>query len=162
MWTLTSLMEHGTFEKFPDLDFVFLEGGIGWIPFMIARLNREVAEFRHEVPVLEKQAEEYIKDQCYFGTQPVGEFMNDQHMVHMLQSIGAESLMYTTDYPTTTLITPTRSTNCSGRPSTQTVARRFSTATLLMSTTSTRRREKIIYTPHTRFTTWRTHRCISR
>jgi hypothetical protein len=99
MWTLTSLMEHGTFEKFPELDFVFLEGGIGWIPFMIARLNREVAQFRHEVPLLEKPAEEYIKDQCYFGTQPVGEFQNDQHMVNMLRSIGADSLMYTTDYP---------------------------------------------------------------
>ncbi|MFB6131723.1 MAG: amidohydrolase family protein [Salinigranum sp.] len=98
-WTLTSLMEHGTFEKFPELDFVFLEGGVGWIPFMMARLNREVAQFRHEVPLLEKTAEEYIRDQCYFGTQPIGEFNNPEFMVQMLRMIGADSLMYTTDYP---------------------------------------------------------------
>jgi predicted TIM-barrel fold metal-dependent hydrolase len=99
MWTLTSLMEHGTFEKFPELDFVFLEGGIGWIPFMMARLNRELAQFPHEVPMLEKTAEEYIKESCYFGTQPHGEFNDQTHMVNMLQSVGADSLMYTTDYP---------------------------------------------------------------
>jgi predicted TIM-barrel fold metal-dependent hydrolase len=98
-WTLTSLMEHAVFEKFPELDFVFLEGGVGWIPFHMARLNREVAQFRHEVPLLEKRAEEYIRDQCYFGTQPIGEFMNPEHMVHLLRIIGPESLMYTTDYP---------------------------------------------------------------
>lgn len=98
-WTLTSLMEHGTFEKFPELDFVFLEGGLGWIPFMMARLNREVAQFRHEVPLLEKTAEEYIRDQCYFGTQPIGEFNDPQHTINMLETIGSECLMYTTDYP---------------------------------------------------------------
>lgn len=98
-WTLTSLMEHGTFEKFPELDYVFLEGGIGWIPFMMSRLNREAAQFRHEVPMLEKRPEEYIRESCYFGTQPIGEFMNPEHIINTLQTVGADSLLYTTDYP---------------------------------------------------------------
>lgn len=95
---LTSLMENGVPEKFPDLDFVFQEAGIAWITQMF-RLNREYKERKAELPLLEKTPEEYIRDQFYFGTQPMDEPNDARHMKQIIEMVGPESLMFATDYP---------------------------------------------------------------
>jgi predicted TIM-barrel fold metal-dependent hydrolase len=96
---VTSLISQGTPAKFPELDFVMLEGGVTWIPWAMARLNREHGQWRSEVPYLEKSPEEYLRDQFYFSTQPLEEFGDPQHMVDVLEIIGADSLVFSTDYP---------------------------------------------------------------
>ena len=97
--TLTSLVMQGTAEKFPDLDFLLLEGGLGWVPGMMARLNREYGQWRNELPLLERSPEQAIRDQFYFGTQPLPEFEDPQHMRWLLEMIGSDSLMFSTDHP---------------------------------------------------------------
>jgi hypothetical protein len=97
--TLTSLVVQGVPEKFPDLDFVFLEAGIGWVPYMMYRLNKEAAMRRSEVPLLEREPEEYIRESMYFASQPLGEPMNGEHMQSLLDMVGAESLLFASDYP---------------------------------------------------------------
>lgn len=97
--TLTSTMVQGLPVKFPDLDFVFLEAGISWVPYMMFRLNKELAMRRSEAPLLEKQPEEYIRDSYYFATQPLGEPMNPDHMRQMIEMVGIDSLMFASDYP---------------------------------------------------------------
>jgi len=99
MYGLVSLIAQGVPAKFPDLDFVMLEGGIGWVPFYMARLNREYGQWRSEVPLLEKSPEEYLRDQFYFATQPLGEFNDPSHMLDLVRIIGADSLMFASDYP---------------------------------------------------------------
>lgn len=95
---MTSLLENGIPEKFPDLDFVFQEAGIAWITQMF-RLNREYKERRAELPFLQKTPEEYIRDQFYFGTQPMDEPNDSRYMKQIIEMVGAESLMFATDYP---------------------------------------------------------------
>jgi predicted TIM-barrel fold metal-dependent hydrolase len=97
--TLTSLIAHGVPEKFPDLDFVFLEAGIGWVPYMMFRLNKEAAMRRSEVPLLERQPEEYIRERMYFASQPLGEPMDGEHMGSLLDMVGVDSLLFASDYP---------------------------------------------------------------
>ncbi len=97
--TLTSIIAHGVPEKFPDLDFVFLEAGIGWVPYMMFRLNKEAAMRRSEVPLLEKQPEEYIRERMYFASQPLGEPINGAHMQSLLDIVGTDSLLFASDYP---------------------------------------------------------------
>lgn len=97
--TLSSTLVNGLPEKFPDLDFVFLESGIGWVPYMMYRLNKEFAMRQSEVPLIEKQPEEYIRDCYYFASQPVGEPMNSQHMQSLIDLLGADSLLFASDYP---------------------------------------------------------------
>lgn len=97
--TITSLMEHGTPEKFPDLNFVILEAGIGWVPYMLFRLNKEYSMRADEVPLLEKSPEEYIRDSFYFATQPIGEPNQPEHMSELINMIHAENLLFATDYP---------------------------------------------------------------
>lgn len=97
--TLTSLIVQGTPEKFPDLNFTFLEAGISWIPYMMWRLNKEYSIRKREAPLLEKSPEEYIRDQFYFASQPLGEPNHAGHMGEMIDIIGTESIMFATDYP---------------------------------------------------------------
>jgi predicted TIM-barrel fold metal-dependent hydrolase len=99
MLSLSSLIAQGVPEKFPDLTFVMLEAGIGWVPYMMARLNREYGQHRYDAPLLEQSPEEYIRDRFYFGTQPVGEFNDPTHMQQMIDLVGPELLLFCTDYP---------------------------------------------------------------
>ena len=99
MWTLTSLVTNGVFEKFPDLNFAFLESGIGWVPYMMHRLNREYGQRRSEAPLLEKSPEKYIRESCYFATQPLGEPDNPSDLQHIIEAVGAECMVFATDHP---------------------------------------------------------------
>jgi predicted TIM-barrel fold metal-dependent hydrolase len=99
MVTLTSLAMNGTFEKFGDLDFVFLEQDLGIVPLMLPRLNREAAQHPYEVPLLEKTPEEYIRDQCYFATQPVPEPNDINDARRVIDIVGPDRIMYASDHP---------------------------------------------------------------
>ena len=96
---VVSLIAQGTPEKFPELNFIMVEGGLGWIPYLMGRLNREHAQWLPEVSILEKSPEEYIRDQFYFSTQPLEEFNDPNDMKRVLEIIGADSLLFATDYP---------------------------------------------------------------
>ncbi len=99
MVTLTSLVEHGTFEKFPDLNFVFLEAGLGWLPYLVHRLNKEYSMRRSELPLLERSPESYIRDSVYISSQPIGEPEDPSDMEAVIDLVGVDSVMFATDYP---------------------------------------------------------------
>ena len=97
--TVTSLLVHGVPEKFPDLDFVVLESGISWVPYIMFRLNKEIRMRKQEAPLLTKQPEEYIREKFYFASQPLGEPMNPSHLQSIMDIIGVDSLVFASDYP---------------------------------------------------------------
>jgi len=97
--TLTSLLVEGVPEKFSDLDFVFLEAGIGWVPYMMWRLNKEYSIRRSEAPLLQKSPEEYVREQFYFASQPLGEPNDAQQMKEMIDLVSIDNMMFASDYP---------------------------------------------------------------
>ena len=99
MLTMTSLFEHGVPVKFPDLKFIFLEGGVTWLPYMMYRLNKIHSIRRFDTPLLEKTPEEYIRDQFYVSTQPIGEPNNQEDMRKIMEVIGFDRMMFSSDYP---------------------------------------------------------------
>lgn len=100
MWNLTSIMFEGIPEFFPDLDFVFLESGIGWVPYLKWRLDDHYLELPDQVPALEKLPSEYIADQFYFASQPFGlNVKNPRQMGQMVEMAGTDSVMYASDIP---------------------------------------------------------------
>jgi len=99
MLTLTSLLVNGVPEKFPGLNFAFLEAGYGWVPYMMFRFNKEYSMRRSEAPLLERSPEEYVRESCYFASQPVGEPNDPEHLSMLVEMLGAERLMLATDFP---------------------------------------------------------------
>lgn len=99
MWTMASLIGRATPAKFPDLNFVFLDAGISWVPYMIARLNREYSTWRSQVPLLDDMPEEYIREQFYFGTQPLHEFEDPSHLEPFIDLVGIDRLLFSTNHP---------------------------------------------------------------
>jgi hypothetical protein len=99
MLTVASLISEGTPEKFPGLDFVFLEAGVTWFPYMMWRLNKEYAMRRSEVPMLQKSPEEYMREGFYVGSQPIEEPNDPADLDRVVGAIGADRLLFATDYP---------------------------------------------------------------
>ena len=99
MWALTSLIAEGTPEKFPGIDWVMMESGIAWVPYWMARLNREYSTWRQQAPLLQKMPEEYVREDFYFTTQPLSEFLDPTHMRSIIDILGPEMIMFSSDHP---------------------------------------------------------------
>ena len=71
MMSLTSVIVGGVVERFPTLRLAFLEGGVGWVPYWMDRLDEEVEKRgAAEAPYLTKLPSEYIKNgRFYFGVE---------------------------------------------------------------------------------------------
>lgn len=99
MLTLTNIIVQGVPVKFPELNYVFMEAGLGWAGYLISRLNMEYKRRRSEAPLLEKPPEEYIRDTCYFTQQPLGEFSDPENRQRTINIVGADSIVFSTDFP---------------------------------------------------------------
>ena len=98
MLTATSMICQGVPVKFPDLNFVFLEAGQGWVPLTMFRLNKEYDMRRSEAPLLEKSPEEYMRE-FFYGTQPLDEPNDPEHLNQLLRMIGTDSVTFSSDLP---------------------------------------------------------------
>ncbi|TDC51391.1 amidohydrolase [Jiangella ureilytica] len=95
-----SLVCHGVFERFPNLKVVVTEGGIGWIPDVVWRLDKNVKGLRDEVPWITRLPSEYVADHVRFTTQPLPEPKRRSHLHALLEVARADrTLMFSSDYP---------------------------------------------------------------
>ncbi len=112
---ITSLVVQGVPEKFPDLEFVFLESGIFYIPAAMYRLDAEYLREREMAPLLEKRPSEYMKESFYFGTQPLEEPARQSYFADIIEMIGgADRILYASDYPHTDYDVPSVITDMPG------------------------------------------------
>lgn len=94
MLAMTDLIEKGTPEKFPDLDFVFLETDFSIVPYLTFRMNKAYGMRSKQLPLLEKDPETYVRDSFHFGTHPLG---SDGDVLHeMVEIVGPDSLLFST------------------------------------------------------------------
>lgn len=103
MIQMSSIMGQGIPERYPDVDIVFQEGGLGWIPYTMFRMDNEYEKRRPEVPLLEKSPSDYITDPdgpFYFTSQPMAEPDNTEYLAQIIRMFnGTENLLFSTDYP---------------------------------------------------------------
>jgi predicted TIM-barrel fold metal-dependent hydrolase len=100
MGQVVSLVLEGIFEKFPELIFVAKEGGLGWIPGVLWRLDKNWKGLRSTVPWLKRPPSEVIIDHIRFTSQPVEEPEKPAHFMALMEMIHAEkTLMFSSDYP---------------------------------------------------------------
>ena len=96
---MTSIILEGVPERFPNLKFVWMEGGTMWIPWLMHRLDSEYIMRRSEAPLLKKLPSQYIKE-FYFTSQPLEQPMIPREREAAFRTIGAEDhMMYASDYP---------------------------------------------------------------
>ena len=97
---LVSLVCQGVFVRFPRLKFVFVECGIGWLPHVMWRLDKNYKALRNEVTWLTSLPSDYIKEHVRVTSQPVEEPPNDEQFLWLLEQMDAKrTLMLSTDYP---------------------------------------------------------------
>ena len=97
---VTSLVCEGVFEHFPTLKVVLIEGGFGWLPPLMWRLDNAWKKLGDEVPYLRRSPSETIHDHFWITTQPVEEPPKQEYFQQLLTHINAdEKLMFATDYP---------------------------------------------------------------
>jgi predicted TIM-barrel fold metal-dependent hydrolase len=96
MISLTSVIVGGVWERFPRLRIAFLEGGVGWVPYWMDRMDEEVEKRGHaEAPYLTKLPSEYIKSGlCYFGVECEEKTIPDGVRWGL-----EDTLLYSSDYP---------------------------------------------------------------
>ena len=97
--TLTSLVFEGVFERFPKLKVVLIEGGFAWAPALCWRMDKHWERMREEVPHLKRPPSEYVREHVWFTTQPIEEPDHPQHLAEVIDWLGWDRLMFSTDYP---------------------------------------------------------------
>jgi predicted TIM-barrel fold metal-dependent hydrolase len=96
---VTSFIMEGVFERHPDLKVVLIESGFGWLPALGWRLDKHWKRLKDEVPHLRKAPSEYLREHFYVTTQPMEETEEPDHLIEVMNWIGFDRIMFSSDYP---------------------------------------------------------------
>jgi predicted TIM-barrel fold metal-dependent hydrolase len=94
--TAADLMVGGTFVRFPDLRVALSEGGVGWIPFFLDRMDRHMWNQRWtglEIGPKGMTATEVFRHNI------LGCFITDPAALRVRDRIGVEAIAWECDYP---------------------------------------------------------------
>src|SRR2546429_199551 len=89
---LTDMMGAAVFERFPNIRMVLGESGIGWIPYVIDRMDFEYKDQYQDLK-LKKLPSEYWRNQCR------ATFQYDRIGTKLIEDMGVETLMWGSDFP---------------------------------------------------------------
>ncbi len=96
MVALTGLIFSGVPEMFAKLRIAVLEGCCGWLPFLLDRMDDEFEKRgAREAPLLKRKPSEYLlSDRFYYGFE-----VDESTLPYVINRIGADKLLYASDYP---------------------------------------------------------------
>jgi hypothetical protein len=97
--TVVSMIFEGVFERFPRLRVVIVEAGFTWVPALGWRMDKHWERMRKEVPHLKRPPSEYLREHFWFTTQPMEEPEDPAHLSEVIDWIGWDRLLFSTDYP---------------------------------------------------------------
>lgn len=85
----------GVHDRFPDLKFVSVEAGIGWVPYYCEQMDDRYDRNRHwaKIKLNKSMPSEYIKSNWMFT------FVIDKYGVKNRHEVGIDNIMWSTDYP---------------------------------------------------------------
>jgi len=91
----TSYVLDGAPARFPSLKMAFLEAGVGWVPYLMERLDEKYEKLRHQAPLLARAPSHYVRHcPIYFSCEL------EEKIVPYAVGLGLEKkLLYSSDYP---------------------------------------------------------------
>jgi len=96
---MASLVFEGVFERFPGLKIVLIEGVFAWVPALTWRMDKHWERMRKETPHVKRPPSEYVREHFWFTTQPIEEPENAADLAEIMEWVGYDRLMFSTDYP---------------------------------------------------------------
>ncbi len=96
---LAAVIGGAVLERYPNIHIVFGESGIGWIPYALDRMDFEWEDRFRDLGLTMKPSD-YWRRQCK------ATFQFDRIGLQMIEEMGAETLMWASDYPHTDGIWP--------------------------------------------------------
>jgi predicted TIM-barrel fold metal-dependent hydrolase len=97
-----NLIYSGVMERFPTLQVVSVESGIGWIPFMLEALDYQIGETSPgTMDKLSMKPSEYFRRQMFSCF-----WFEERALVPTIEAIGVDNCMFETDFPHPTCLYP--------------------------------------------------------
>ena len=95
-----SYLAEGTFERFPQLKVILVEGGIGWLAPLLWRMDKNFKALRSTVPWLRRLPSEYALEHIRLTTQPIEEPPTSEMLLQLFAMLHADrTLCYSSDFP---------------------------------------------------------------
>lgn len=98
MASLSDFLFSGVLVRFPKLTLAYSEGQIGWLPYILERVDDVWKEHRAWGGVADQIPE---PPSSYYYRQVYGCFFRDQHGLDSLDKVGEDNITFETDYPHT-------------------------------------------------------------
>jgi predicted TIM-barrel fold metal-dependent hydrolase len=96
MLQLTNMIFQGVFDRFPKLRVAYLEAGVGWVPYMMDRLDEDAEKFGGRLPMpLQRAPSEYLKSGNIFFTAEVEEHT----LPYVLSMLRDDVILWASDFP---------------------------------------------------------------
>jgi len=94
MWTASDLVFSGQLQKHPRLKFMLAEGGIGWLPYLMERMDYTWERHRWYQDINKNDRPSELIKKHFWGC-----FIDDMHGVDNRYVIGIENILIEVDYP---------------------------------------------------------------
>jgi predicted TIM-barrel fold metal-dependent hydrolase len=89
---LASMIFNGALERYPNLRIILGESGIGWIPYMLERMDYEWEDQFRDLSLQMKPSE-------YWHRQMYATYQQDAVGIKLLDVLGEDNIMWGSDFP---------------------------------------------------------------
>ncbi len=94
MIAMMHMIGEGVFDRFPRLKVGFMEGGAGWLPYWMERLDEHVEKLAPQMPELKRRPSNIIRsDQIVLSCES-----EESGLDRVLDAAGPGSVLYASDY----------------------------------------------------------------
>ncbi len=94
MFGLTTVLCGGVLERFPKLRVAMLEAGCGFLPYYLERLDEHFEKRGDEMPIKRAPSETFAEGRCLVSCEP-----EEKSLAWVTDSLGADKILYASDYP---------------------------------------------------------------
>ncbi|GAC01384.1 putative hydrolase [Gordonia namibiensis NBRC 108229] len=94
MYATADLLFSPVFHKHPELRFALSEGGIGWVPYMLERIDLTWEKHRYY-----QNINQTVRPSDLFREHIFGCFIEDQHGIDNRHAVGIDNITWECDYP---------------------------------------------------------------